>query len=156
MPTERQKRLADKLECGMSKTAAMRAEGYAPSTCEHGVTAICESSGVVNTRQKIRADHLAALDQVDCGPVHFAKSVKTGLSRANPGTQRLYAEIVGLLNQEQAQQVFVIVLGAFETVIGKFAPDKRGPALREFAEALQAARDGKVLDLPAAGEPKPA
>jgi len=153
MSTVLQERLAEELakRCHRSKGAAVRAAGYSKSTARHAQSAVCRT--VDSQVPEARAEHLAAMAAVGVGPLAYAKAVKRGLRNANPGWGRLYAEITGLVGQEQAQQVFVIVLGAFETVIGKFAPEKRGPALREFAEALQAARDGKTIDLPAAEQP---
>jgi hypothetical protein len=120
----------------MSKTQALREAGAPHSTVRHCSTRDTSTKGVIKERERIRADHLSAFQAHDIGPDAFARSMKRGLSIPNSSTQRLYAEIVGLVGDESAGKVLVVVLQQIMPVIMPFVPeDRRGDLLRQLKAA---------------------
>jgi hypothetical protein len=140
MASERQKRVARRLETDLVpiQTHIVAEEGY--SWPQGQATRVVNSAGVVSERAKARAELRASAAAVGLTVETFAQSLKKGLQISNSGTQRLYAELFDLIDEQGKEQTIIVVLAAIRQTFEKLAPDKVNDALLTFGEELKGKR----------------
>src|ERR1017187_3415533 len=88
---------------GKNKTKACEVVGYRDPNAD---CSRAFASPVVQSKlREVEEQHLAALGKVKLTPEAWASGLKKGIARGNPGALRLYAEVVKLVGEQNAQVV---------------------------------------------------
>ena len=124
---------------GMNKTKALEIVG--DSDPNRNCTRAFASPVVQAKLKDVEERHLAALGKVKLTPEAWASGLKKGIARGNPGALRLYAEVVKLVGEQNAQTVIPMVIQIIGPVFLARIPDAEKPALRAELRKLLATHD---------------